>query len=90
MNSTVEPLFIAASLPATYTLNSFNDFLMGMVTCWDLLIVNNWNLISQSYSIVMQTQLYDWFFVAFYVIAVLLALNVTVAFLIDYLVCRWE
>lgn len=34
--------------------------------------------------------LYDLFFIFYLIVAVLLALNITVAFLIDFLVTRWE
>jgi hypothetical protein len=46
MTSDLENKLIANGLPAEYILNNFNDFGMGMITCWDLLIVNNWNYIA--------------------------------------------
>lgn len=43
MNSSVLEIIVNSGNPALYVLNNFNDFAMGFVTCWGLLIVNNWN-----------------------------------------------
>lgn len=91
MTSELESSFVANGLPAEYILNNFNDFGMGMITCWDLLIVNNWNYITQSYMIATDNdKSVTIFFIIFNIIVTLLVLNVTIAFLIDYLVGRWE
>jgi hypothetical protein len=43
MNSSVVQIIIDSGSPGNYILNNFNDFGMAFVTCWGLLIVNNWN-----------------------------------------------
>ncbi|CAD8054028.1 unnamed protein product [Paramecium primaurelia] len=71
-----------------YELANFNDFLSGMCTCWFLLIINNWNVISYNYAKVFNTDLVYIFFISFYIIVVLFTLNVTMALLIEYIVSK--
>ncbi|CAD8136970.1 unnamed protein product [Paramecium pentaurelia] len=65
---------------------NFNDFLSGFCTCWFLLIVNNWNLMSYDFSLSLQSDVIYLFFIFYYIIVVLLAQSVTIALLIEYLV----
>lgn len=60
----------------------------GIITCWALLVINNWNLISQMFCIVMNHEGYILFFIFYYIIVVLITLNLTIAILIDYLVLK--
>ncbi|CAD8050045.1 unnamed protein product [Paramecium sonneborni] len=69
-----------------YELANFNDFLSGMCTCWFLLIINNWNVISFNYAKIFNTDFVYLFFISFYIIVVLFTLNVTIALLIEYIV----
>lgn len=57
-----------------------------MCTCWFLLIINNWNVISFNYAKIFNTDLVYIFFISFYIVVVLLTLNVTIALLIEYIV----
>ncbi|CAD8051858.1 unnamed protein product [Paramecium sonneborni] len=65
---------------------NFNDFLSGFCTCWFLLIVNNWNVISYDFSLSLQSDIIYLFFIFYYIIVVLLVQSVTIALLIEYLV----
>ena len=60
----------------------------GIITCWALLVINNWNLISSMFCIVMHNDGYILFFIFYYIIVVLITLNLTIAILIDYLVLK--
>ncbi|CAD8134425.1 unnamed protein product [Paramecium octaurelia] len=71
-----------------YELANFNDFLSGMCTCWFLLIINNWNVISYNYAKIFNTDLVYIFFISFYIVVVLFTLNVTMALLIEYIVSK--
>ncbi|KAM3144077.1 hypothetical protein pb186bvf_003841 [Paramecium bursaria] len=69
-----------------YVYISFNDLISGLITCWALLVINNWNLISSMFCLVMHNDAYILFFISYYIIVVLITLNLTIAILIDYLV----
>lgn len=69
-------------VPNTYVYNNFNDFATGLVTLFELLVVNNWWVIANMYSDVTN----KWarlFFASFYFWAVLIVVNLVVAFVID-------
>jgi two pore calcium channel protein len=69
-----------ASLP--YALNNFNDFGSGLVTLFELLIVNNWHVITDVF--VAATD--DWarvYFISWYVLAVVVMSNLIVAHILD-------
>lgn len=57
-----------------------------MCTCWFLLIINNWNVISFNYAKIFNSDLVYIFFISFYILVVLFTLNVTMALLIEYIV----
>ncbi|CAD8051216.1 unnamed protein product [Paramecium sonneborni] len=79
-------IFFSDQNEVHYELANFNDFLSGMCTCWFLLIINNWNVISFNYAKIFNTDLVYIFFISFYIVVVLLTLNVTIALLIEYIV----
>ncbi|CAK72342.1 unnamed protein product (macronuclear) [Paramecium tetraurelia] len=79
-------IFFSDENQVHYELANFNDFLSGMCTCWFLLIINNWNVISYNYAKIFNTDLVYIFFISFYIVVVLFTLNVTMALLIEYIV----
>jgi hypothetical protein len=68
---------------ADYFPNNFNDLGSGMVVCFELLVVNNWFIIAKGFAQVSPMPLVRLFFVAFYVIGVLVCLNIVVAFALE-------
>ena len=68
---------------ANYYANNFNDLTSGFVTCFELLLVNNWFIICDGFVVATDTKWTRIFFVAFYAICVLICLNVVVAFALD-------
>lgn len=68
---------------ADYYPNNFNDLASGFVTCFELLIVNNWMVLCEGYVAACQTGWARAFFVAFYAESVLIILNVAVAFCVE-------
>ena len=66
-----------------YFLNNFNDLGNGFVTLFALMVVNNWDEVSQVFVDVQGSNATRFFFVAFYYISVVIGLNIVVAFAID-------
>jgi two pore calcium channel protein len=69
-------------LPSHYIYNNFNDFPSGLVTLFELMVVNNWWVIAETF-IDVTNKWYRIFFMLFYFIAVLIVLNLLVAFVLD-------
>uniref|UniRef100_A0A7N2MCB0 EF-hand domain-containing protein n=1 Tax=Quercus lobata TaxID=97700 RepID=A0A7N2MCB0_QUELO len=84
------PLFInklfskVSFFPAmAYLLFNFNDYPNGMVTLFNLLVMGNWQVWMQSYKELTGTAWSLTYFVSFYLITVLLLLNLIVAFVLE-------
>lgn len=77
------------ALPYAYIYNNFNDFPSGLVTLFELAVVNNWWVIAEMYT--KATSVYArLFFVGFYLLAVIVGLNLLVTFVIDRFNTEWE
>lgn len=76
-------LKVDTSYASTYFLNNFNDLGNGFVTLFSLMVVNNWQFVSQVFVDITGTTATRFFFVAFYYICVVIGLNIVVAFAID-------
>ncbi|KAL4620412.1 hypothetical protein ACB092_06G152000 [Castanea dentata] len=66
-----------------YLLFNFNDYPNGMVTLFNLLVMGNWQAWMQSYKELTGTAWSLTYFVSFYLITVLLLLNLIVAFVLE-------
>ncbi|XP_042976295.1 two pore calcium channel protein 1A-like isoform X2 [Carya illinoinensis] len=66
-----------------YLLFNFNDYPNGMVTLFNLLVMGNWQAWMQSYKDLTGTAWTLTYFVSFYLITVLLLLNLIVAFVLE-------
>ncbi|KAJ7948317.1 Two pore calcium channel protein 1 [Quillaja saponaria] len=67
----------------SYLLFNFNDYPNGMVTLFNLLVMGNWQVWMQSYRELTGTYWTLAYFVSFYLITVLLLLNLVVAFVLE-------
>ncbi|CAL5336756.1 unnamed protein product [Camellia sinensis] len=67
----------------SYLLFNFNDYPNGMVTLFNLLIMGNWQAWMQSYKELTGTSWAYAYFVSFYLVTVLLLLNLVVAFVLE-------
>jgi len=67
---------------ANYYANNFNDLASGMMTLFDLLIVNNWFILVDGFTAVT-SEWYRFYFIWFYCIGVLITLNIVVAYILD-------
>ncbi|KAK2651115.1 hypothetical protein Ddye_018604 [Dipteronia dyeriana] len=79
-NSKLEQTDLADS---DYLLFNFNDYPNGMVTLFNLLVMGNWQVWMQSYKELTGTWWTIIYFVSFYLITVLLLLNLVVAFVLE-------
>ncbi|KAK3404714.1 two pore calcium channel protein 1 [Eucalyptus grandis] len=66
-----------------YLLFNFNDYPNGMVTLFNLLVMGNWQAWMQSYKELTGTSWTLIYFISFYLITVLLLLNLVVAFVLE-------
>jgi len=65
-----------------YYPNSFNDLPSGFVTLFELLVVNNWQVITSGYTAVLGNYA-RWYFILFWAVGVVVMLNVMVAFVLE-------
>lgn len=72
-----------------YYANNFDDFGAALVVLWDLMVVNNWHVFLKEYAAVVSSwsQLY---FVAWYLISVILIINLFIALILEAFISQWE
>ncbi|ESR60547.1 hypothetical protein CICLE_v10014388mg [Citrus x clementina] len=73
-----------------YLLFNFNDYPNGMVTLFNLLVMGNWQVWMQSYKELTGTAWTLAYFVSFYLITVLLLLNLVIAFVLEAFFAEME
>ncbi|KAI4333961.1 hypothetical protein L6164_018707 [Bauhinia variegata] len=73
-----------------YLLFNFNDYPNGMVTLFNLLVMGNWQVWMQSYKELTGTAWTYAYFISFYLITVLLLLNLVVAFVLEAFFAEME
>ncbi|RLO07596.1 hypothetical protein DYB28_000406 [Aphanomyces astaci] len=65
-----------------YMANNFNDMASGIVTLFELIIVNNWFVLAEGH-VLVTSKVSRWFFIVYYVVSVTLLLNLVVASILD-------
>ena len=84
LNSTVLAGMVkTGAFPDTYYYMNFNDFPSSILTLFTLLIVNNWFLVMDGVVAVTGTQWSRAYFVFFYVVGVMMALNLVLAIILE-------
>ncbi|XP_057461389.1 two pore calcium channel protein 1A-like [Actinidia eriantha] len=73
-----------------YLLFNFNDYPNGMVTLFNLLVTGNWQIWMQSYVDLTGTSWTYAYFISFYLITVLLILNLVLAFILEAFFAEME
>ena len=71
------------STPDNWALNNFNDMANSYLLLFELIIVNNWMITTSMYVALHQSRWVLLFFVSFYILAVLIGMNILVCFAID-------
>ena len=80
---------VAGQPNVEYALNNFNDFGSALVTLFELLVVNNWNVIMDQAVAVSN----DWariYFVSWFILAVMVMSNLIVAHILDGILIEEE
>jgi len=67
-----------------YWANNFNDMLSGLNVCYNLLVINNWNVLESGIMAICDTKYYRFYFLSFYIVGVMIVNNLVVALIIDY------
>ncbi|CAH2071765.1 unnamed protein product [Thlaspi arvense] len=83
VNAGNKQLFKTELAEEDYLLFNFNDYPNGMVTLFNLLVMGNWQVWMESYKDLTGTWWSITYFVSFYIITVLLLLNLIVAFVLE-------
>nr|VDC91718.1 unnamed protein product [Brassica oleracea] len=83
VNAGNKKLFETELAENDYLLFNFNDYPNGMVTLFNLLVMGNWQAWMESYKDLTGTWWSITYFVSFYIITVLLLLNLIVAFVLE-------
>ncbi|XP_062217754.1 two pore calcium channel protein 1 isoform X2 [Phragmites australis] len=73
-----------------YLLFNFNDYPSGMVTLFNLLVMGNWQVWMESYAHLTGSSWSLIYFVSFYLISVLLLLNLIMAFVLEAFFAEME
>uniref|UniRef100_A0A453FDE7 Ion transport domain-containing protein n=1 Tax=Aegilops tauschii subsp. strangulata TaxID=200361 RepID=A0A453FDE7_AEGTS len=73
-----------------YLLFNFNDYPSGMVTLFNLLVMGNWQVWMESYWQLTGSSWSLIYFVSFYLISILLLLNLIVAFVLEAFFAEME
>lgn len=69
---------------------NFHDFAAAIVLLWNLMIVNNWHIFLKAFSFATGTN-WSWlYFVAWWLISVVITLNVFLTLVIEVCVNHWE
>ena len=71
------------NVPKDYVMNNFNDMASGMITLFELLIVNNWQFNVAMYVAVSGSKWVKVYFITWYFIAVILGLNLLISFILE-------
>jgi potassium/chloride transporter 9 len=66
-----------------YYPNNFNDFMSGVVTLFELMIVNNWFIIMNGITAASKSELSRIYFLSFWFVAVMILFNLVIAFVLD-------
>lgn len=73
-----------SGIPPNYYLNNFNDLLSSYVTLFSLMVVNNWFYTVDMFVFIMDGNVYyRIFFYVFYYVAVIVGVNLVIAYTID-------
>ncbi|KAG9412450.1 hypothetical protein AC1031_015362 [Aphanomyces cochlioides] len=72
-----------------YMANNFNDMASGMVTLFELIIVNNWFVLAEGH-VLVTSKWARWFFIVYYVVSVTVLLNLFIASILEAFVDEYQ
>jgi two pore calcium channel protein 2 len=68
---------------------NFHDFASSLVILWNIMVVNNWYVFLEAFSFAA-TKWSQLYFIAWWLIAVIITVNLFVSLVIDVFLTRWE
>jgi hypothetical protein len=71
-------------VPSNYAANNYNDLGSSFVVCFELMIVNNWQVIARMHS-TFSYRYANIFFVMFYIFSVTFGINIIIAIIIEWI-----
>lgn len=72
-----------------YWANNFDDFAAAIVVLWDVMVVNNWFVFLDAYAHYTNKVSYI-YFIAWWLISVVLALNLFTALILENFIMKWD
>ena len=66
-----------------YYLLNFNDTYSGLLTLFSILVSNNWNATTEMYSTLLGTNLPRLYFSTFFVVSIMVILNIVISFVLE-------
>ncbi|XP_066931641.1 two pore channel protein 2-like [Clytia hemisphaerica] len=73
-----------------YYANNFDDFAASIVVLWDVLVVNNWFVFLDAYNQTMKTRWAQLYFVVWWLVSVVICINLFVALVIEAFISQRE
>lgn len=73
-----------------YYANNFHDFSAALVVLWDVMVVNNWYIFLNGYLWMTGTAWAQLYFIAWWLVSVIVCVNLFVALVLEAFISRWE
>jgi len=73
-----------------YYANNFHDFAAALIVLWDVMVVNNWYIFLDGYMWAANTAWTQLYFVAWWLVSVIICVNLFIALVLEAFVSRWE
>ena len=73
-----------------YYANNFHDFGAALVVLWDIMVVNNWYVFLNGYLWMTGTAWAQLYFIAWWLVSVIVCVNLFVALVLEAFISRWE
>ena len=74
----------------SYYANNFHDFSAALVVLWDVMVVNNWYIFLNGYLWMTGTAWAQLYFIAWWLVSVIVCVNLFVALVLEAFISRWE
>ena len=83
VNNTSTEIKNDESVPDLYVYCNFNDLASAFLTLFELMVINNWQVIVEMYISISGSMNTLFFFISLYYLSVVIGLNIVIAFAID-------
>jgi hypothetical protein len=83
MHYSIESVQVSSYGLAGYYVNTFDNIYVTFMTLFELMVVNNWNIIMEGYVAATGTEWTRLYFIVWFVVSVVVVMNVCAGFVID-------